>query len=76
MLHDETHVAALRRMKLIYLDCGSRDEYALQYGARIFCRRLTGLNIPYLYEEFDGGHRDIQFRYDYSFRVLSEVFRS
>lgn len=74
MLQDEKHVAALRRMKLIYLDCGSRDEYALQYGARIFCQRLVGLNIPYSYEEFDAGHRDIQFRYDHSFRAISRIF--
>ncbi len=74
LLEDEKCIAALRRMKLIYLDCGNHDEYALHYGARIFCRRLAGLNIPYIYEEFDGGHRDIQFRYDVSFRRISEAF--
>ncbi|HXV43870.1 MAG TPA: alpha/beta hydrolase-fold protein, partial [Anaerolineae bacterium] len=76
MLQDEKHVAALRGMKLIYLDCGNRDEYALHYGARIFCQRLASLNIPYFYEEFDGGHRDTQFRYDNSFKAISEAFAS
>lgn len=74
MLQDEAYVAALRRMKLIYLDCGNRDEYALHYGARIFCQRLAGLNIPYVYEEFEGGHRDTQFRYDASFKAISQAF--
>lgn len=74
MLQDEKHVAALRQMKLIYLDCGNRDEYALHYGARIFCQRLAQLNIPHVYEEFDGGHRDIQFRYDESLKAISKVF--
>ena len=74
MLQAEKHVEALRQMKMIYLDCGNRDEYALHYGARIFCQRLTQLNIPYFYEEFDGGHRDIQFRYDNSFKMISEAF--
>lgn len=74
MLQDEQYVAALRRMKLIYLDCGSRDEYALHYGARIFCQHLAKLEIPYLYEEFEGGHRDTQFRYDASFKAISQAF--
>jgi enterochelin esterase family protein len=73
-LEEEKHVAALRRMKLIYLDCGNRDEYALHYGARIFGQRLARLNIPYMYAEFDGGHRNIQFRYDVSLKQISEAF--
>ncbi len=74
MLEEEKHVEALRQMKLIYLDCGKRDEYALHYGARIFSRRLSQLNIPHHHEEFDGGHRHTQFRYDMSLRAISEAF--
>jgi S-formylglutathione hydrolase FrmB len=74
MLQDEKNSAALRQMKLIYLDCGNRDEYALHYGARIFCQRLAQLNIAYTYEEFEGGHRDIQFRYDASLKAISLAF--
>jgi enterochelin esterase family protein len=65
---------ALRQMKLIYLDCGYRDEYGLHYGARIFSRRLAELNIPHTYEEFDGGHRHTQFRYDISLTMISNAF--
>ncbi len=74
MLDEEKHVEALRRMKLIYLDCGNRDEYALHYGARIFSRRLTELDIPHQRQEFDGGHRGTQFRYDVSLKGISEAF--
>ncbi len=71
---DEYVAAALRQMKLVYLDCGNRDEYALHYGARIFSARLNRLNIPHLYEEFDGGHRHTQYRYDVSLRAISRAF--
>jgi len=74
MLDAPAHVDALRRMKLVFLDCGNRDEYALHYGARIFSRRLTHLGIPHIHEEFDGGHRHTQFRYDVSLKAISEAF--
>jgi enterochelin esterase family protein len=74
MLQNEAYQRALRGMKLVFLDCGNRDEYALHYGARQFCRRLAQLDIPYVYEEFDGGHRNIQFRYDVSLAALSAAF--
>jgi enterochelin esterase family protein len=74
LLDDERHAEALRQMKLLYLDCGNRDEYALHYGARIFCQRLTKLAIPYVYEEFDGGHGQTQFRYDRSLTAISNAF--
>lgn len=74
MLAVDNHLKALSQMKLIYLDCGNRDEYALHYGARIFSRRLSAQNIPHRHEEFDGGHRQIQFRYDQSLQAMSEAF--
>lgn len=75
LLQDERSQTALRSMKLVYLDCGNRDEYALHYGARLFCQQLTQLNITHFYEEFDAGHRHIQFRYDVSLRHISQAFR-
>jgi enterochelin esterase family protein len=74
MLENEAHLTALRRLKLLYLDCGNRDEYALHYGARIFSQRLAGFDIPYVHEEFDGGHRSTSFRYDVSLKAISEAF--
>jgi len=73
MLENDSYVDALRQMKLIFLDCGRFDEYALQYGARRFSQKLSQLNIAHTYEEFDGGHRHTQFRYDVSLKAISDA---
>jgi enterochelin esterase family protein len=65
------HAGALRSLRLYYLDCGRRDEHHLQYGTRVYVRRLEALGIPHVYEEFDGGHFGTSFRYDVSLRLLS-----
>ncbi|MEM7347954.1 MAG: alpha/beta hydrolase-fold protein [Chloroflexota bacterium] len=74
MLQNETHADALRQMKLIYLDCGNRDEYALHFGARIFSQQLKALDIPHTHAEFKGGHRHTQYRYDVSLQAISAAF--
>lgn len=66
--------AALKSLRLLYLDCGARDEHALQFGARIFCARCRRVRVPFHYEEFDDGHRDTQYRYDVSLHALSKVW--
>ena len=65
------HAEALRSLRLYFLDCGGRDEHHLQYGARIYSRLLHQLQVPHTYEEFSGGHRNVAYRYDVSFRALS-----
>ena len=65
------HAAALASLKLLFLDAGSRDEFNLQYGARIFRDRLRGLGIPHVHEEFDDGHLNIPYRYDISLQKIS-----
>jgi S-formylglutathione hydrolase FrmB len=67
----ETHAEALRRMRLIFVDAGSRDEHNLDLGARIFVRRLRALGIACEHEEFDGGHRGTAYRYDVSLPKLA-----
>jgi len=61
---------ALRRMRLVYIDCGTRDEWNLIWGARVLHRRLTERRVKHVYEEFDDGHLNIQFRYDRSLPLL------
>jgi S-formylglutathione hydrolase FrmB len=56
----------LRKLKFIYIDCGSRDEYNLIWGARILHSKLERLKIGHVYEEFDDGHMNINYRYDVS----------
>jgi enterochelin esterase family protein len=65
------HAEALRRMKLIFLDAGTRDEHTLDIGARIFARRLRSLGIACEHQEFDDGHRSTAYRYDVSLPRLA-----
>lgn len=55
---------ALRRLAYVYVDGGSRDEYGLDLGARIFASvaRRQGAQVDF--EEFDGVHGDGGPRYD------------
>lgn len=64
----------LKDFGYIYLDCGKRDEYALDIGARIFTADLEKNGIPFTYEEFDDGHFNIQYRYDVSLKAIAEYF--
>ncbi len=62
---------ALRSLRLLYFDCGRFDEYNLLYGARQLAEQLRAQDIPFQYDEYDGGHRGVQHRYDVSFAAIS-----
>lgn len=68
----DRYISNLRKLKLIYLDAGTRDEFNLHIGARIFCNKLKDKKIKYIHEEFNDGHMSIQYRYDTTFEVISE----
>jgi enterochelin esterase family protein len=63
----------LRGLRLLFMDCGSRDEFALNFGARLMARRLAKRSIAYEYEEFDDTHMNIQYRYDVSLPKLAHA---
>jgi S-formylglutathione hydrolase FrmB len=69
-------VDALRGYKLLYFDCGSKDEFSLQIGARVMVKKLRALGIEPFYEEFPDGHRNIHYRYDTSLPMLSEAIQA
>jgi len=62
---------SLRSLRLLYLDCGNRDEYSIHLGCRVMARKLTQLGIRHRYEEFDGGHSNTSHRYDVSLPAIS-----
>ncbi|NDJ52986.1 MAG: esterase family protein [Chloroflexi bacterium] len=66
-IHDE----ALAELDLLYFDCGNRDEYNLWLGARQFHRLLQRRKITHTYEEFDGGHHNIYWRYERSLPLIA-----
>jgi enterochelin esterase-like enzyme len=60
----------LKKLSLLYIDCGIKDEFNLYIGARILHQKLENMNLKHHYEEFDGGHSNTSFRYDTSFPLL------
>jgi enterochelin esterase family protein len=65
------HADALRALKLLFIDAGTRDEWSLDLGARVLASRLTALGVPFEHQEFDDGHRSINYRYDVSLPKLA-----
>lgn len=65
----------LRTMRGIYIDCGSRDQYHIHYGARILSKRLQQAGIKHTYEEFDDTHSDIDYRMNFSLPFLYRALK-
>lgn len=65
----------LRSLRGIYIDCGWRDQYHLQYGSRLLSKRLQAARIKHHYEEFDDTHSDIDYRMDVSLPFLTKALR-
>jgi len=72
----DAHADDLRRLKGIFIDCGTRDQFKLLWGARIMHRKLVALGIEHEYQEFDDNHSDVDYRMDvslpYLFRALTQ----
>lgn len=67
------HAEKLRSMRLITFDCGTRDEYNLFLGARLLHQILDQEGVSHTYDEFDGGHQRINWRFDISLPRLTEA---
>lgn len=65
--------AQLERLRLRYLDCGRRDEYGLDLGARILAKRMRDAGLAVRHEEFDDTHGNVTYRYEVSLPALCEV---
>jgi enterochelin esterase family protein len=70
----EKHLDNLKSLKLLYIDAGTRDEFALDLGARILAQRLKENGVPHVHEEFDDGHFNISYRTNRSLELISENF--
>jgi S-formylglutathione hydrolase FrmB len=70
------HQQTLKRLALLFIDAGSRDEFNLQWGARALTRRLGQLGVPHTYEEFDDGHMGTAYRFDRSLPLLAQALLS
>ena len=65
----------LKSLRGIYIDCGWRDQYHIQYGTRILSKRLAAAGIKHTYQEFDDDHSDIDYRMDVSLPFLYRALR-
>ena len=68
MAADDRVIANLKKLAGLYIDCGIKDEFHLQWGARILSTRLTDAEVPHTHEEYEGGHFNVQWRYDESLK--------
>jgi hypothetical protein len=67
------HADALRSLRAIYIDAGTRDEWFLDLGADAFRRELEELGITdVFFELFDAKHGGIEYRYPLAIRYLAE----
>lgn len=63
--------AALKQLKTLWFDAGTRDEFFLHLGARRLAAALKKLKVPHAYEEHGLGHFDMASRYDVSLPLLA-----
>ena len=67
------HADALRSMRAIYIDAGTRDEFFLDLGAEAFRRALERIGVTDVsFELFDATHMGIDYRYPLSLKYLAE----
>ena len=73
MMDQERSRKAAKKLELVFVDCGTKDEFNLDLGARMLVEQLKKAGAKVVHEEFDDGHMDIPYRYDRSFEALSKV---
>ena len=67
------HAEALRGLRAIWIDAGTKDEYHLDLGAEAFRAALRDIGVPdelVHFELFDAGHMGIDYRYPMSLAWL------
>jgi hypothetical protein len=67
------HAEALRGLRAIWIDAGTKDEYLLDLGAEAFRRALRDIGVAdeqVHFELFDAGHMGIDYRYPLSLAWL------
>ncbi|MGO9063808.1 MAG: alpha/beta hydrolase [Myxococcaceae bacterium] len=57
-------------LKSIFIDCGTRDEFGLRWGARMLARALSSAGAVVTHEEYEDGHRGTAYRFERSLGFL------
>jgi hypothetical protein len=67
------HAEALRGMRAIWLDAGTRDQFWLDLGATAVRDALIDIGVePTHFELFDDTHSGIEYRYPLAIRHVAE----
>ncbi|MFD4668193.1 alpha/beta hydrolase-fold protein [Lentzea sp. NPDC058450] len=69
------HADAIRSLRAVWIDAGTRDEYYLDLGAEAFRREIAQAGLPderVHFELFDAGHGAIDYRYPLSLAWLAD----
>lgn len=69
----ESRADDLKKLKLLYIDCGDIDQYNLIYGARRMHKLLDARGVPHVYEEFPDNHSSVDYRMDRSLPLLAKA---
>jgi enterochelin esterase-like enzyme len=57
---------AWKQLRSVFVECGTHDEFSLQWGARMLVETMKAGGLDVLHEEFEGGHMGTSYRYDRS----------
>ncbi|MBM4378454.1 MAG: alpha/beta hydrolase [Deltaproteobacteria bacterium] len=63
-------VESFQQLSSLFLDCGTRDEFNLRWGARMVSESLRAAGVDHVHEEFEDGHMGINYRFERSLSYL------
>jgi hypothetical protein len=67
------YAEALRGLRAIYIDAGTRDQWYLDLGAKAMVEALARIGVTdVFYESFDATHTGIDYRYPIGLEYLAE----
>ncbi|MBX5480656.1 MAG: alpha/beta hydrolase [Myxococcaceae bacterium] len=61
---------AFRSLETVFVDCGTKDEFNLRWGARMVAEELRKIGVAVVHEEFEDGHMQTSYRYDRSLALI------
>ena len=73
MFRSEAYRPALKRLRYLYLDGGTRDEFFLDLGSRVLAAEARRAGAAVAWHEYAGGHFDVGERYE---RMLPALARA
>ena len=75
MIDDTAAQKNVKSLEGLFIDCGSKDQYNLIYGARQLNKKLDALAIDHRFEEFPDTHSTVDYRMDISLPYLFEAIK-